>query len=71
MIAMNNQSFSTVEDQCFIELLAELEPRYVIPSTMYFNETMLSLNIKFCIARKWRVSTLAKKFVTMFRICFN
>ena len=41
MIAMDNQPFSIVEDQGFIELLAELEPRYVIPSTKFFNETML------------------------------
>ena len=41
MIAMDNQPYSIVEDQGFIELLAELEPRYVIPSTKYFNETML------------------------------
>ena len=41
MIAMNNQSFSTVEDQGFVELLAEIEPRYVVPSTKYISETML------------------------------
>ena len=40
MIAMDNQP-SMVEDRGFIELLPELEPRYVIPSTKYFNETML------------------------------
>ena len=41
MIAMDNQRFAIVEDQGFIALLAELEPRYVIPSTKYFNEIML------------------------------
>ena len=41
MIAMDNQPFSIVEDQGFIELLAELKPKYVNPSTKYFNETML------------------------------
>ena len=38
MIAMDYQPFSIVEDQGFIKLLAELEPRYVTPSTKYFNE---------------------------------
>ena len=41
MIVMDNQSFSIVEDQGFIELLLKLELRYVIPSTKYFNENML------------------------------
>ena len=42
MIAIDRQQpFSIEEDQGFIELLAELEPRYVIQSTKYFNETML------------------------------
>ena len=41
MIAMDNQSFSILEDQDFIEVLAELELRYVVSSTKYFNETML------------------------------
>ena len=31
---------------------------------------ILSSNIVFCIARKWRVSTLAKTFLITFRICF-
>ena len=33
MFAIDKKSFSIVEDQGFIELLAELEPRYVILST--------------------------------------
>ena len=41
MIAMDNQSFSIVEDHGFIEIFAELEPRYVISSTKYSNKTML------------------------------
>lgn len=41
MIAMDNQPFSVVNDQGFIELLAHLEPRYLIPSSKYFNEVML------------------------------
>ena len=40
-IAINNQPFSIVEDQGFIKFLAELNPRYVIPSTKYFYETIL------------------------------
>ena len=35
VIAIDNQPFLIVEDQSFIELLAELKPRYVIPSTEY------------------------------------
>ena len=40
MIAIHNQPFLIVEDYSFIELLAELGPKYVIPSSNYFNETM-------------------------------
>ena len=40
-IAINNQPFSIVEDQGFIKFLAELNPRYVIPITRYFDETKL------------------------------
>ena len=41
MIAIDNQPFSIVNDKGFIELLAHLEPRYLIPSRKYFNEVML------------------------------
>ena len=41
MIAIDNQPFSIVSDKGFIELLAHLEPRYLIPSRKYFNEVML------------------------------
>ena len=34
-------AFSIVKDYGFIELLAELNSRYVIPSAEYFNENML------------------------------
>ena len=34
-------AFSIVEDHGFIEFLAQLNSRYVIPSAEYFNETML------------------------------
>ena len=40
MIAMDNLYFSILEDQGFIEHLAELQPEYVSPRTKYFNETM-------------------------------
>ena len=40
MIAIHNQPFLIVEDYSFIGLLAELGPKYVIPSSNYFNETM-------------------------------
>ena len=41
MVAMDSYSFLIVKDQGFIELLANIEPRYVISSTKYFNETVL------------------------------
>ena len=40
-MALDNQPFSVVEDQGFIELVAQLEPCYLIPSRTYFSETML------------------------------
>ena len=42
MIVMENQPFSILEDQGFVELLAELKPKYVISSTKQFNETVLT-----------------------------
>ena len=41
MIAMDNQPFTITSDQGFIDLLATLEPCYLIPSTKYFTDTML------------------------------
>ena len=41
MIAMDNQPFTITSDQGFIDLLATLEPCYLIPSTKYFTNTML------------------------------
>ena len=35
IVAMDNQPFSVIENQGIVELLAELKPRYVIPSTEY------------------------------------
>ena len=40
-MALDNQPFSVVEDQGFIELVAQLEPHYLIPSRTYFSETKL------------------------------
>ena len=41
MIAMDNQPFTITSDQEFIELLATLEPWYLIPSTKYFTDIIL------------------------------
>ena len=41
MMASDNQPFSIVEDQGFIELLAHLEHRYLIPSRKYFTQEAL------------------------------
>ena len=51
MVAMDNQPFSITSDQDSIDLLAALEPGYLIPSTTQFTDTMLpqtyeSLKIK-------------------------
>ena len=40
-IATDNQPFSVVEDQGFIELIAHLQPQYLISSRRSFKETML------------------------------
>ena len=41
MIAMDNQPFSITSDQGSIDLLAAIEPGYLIPSTKYFTDIML------------------------------
>ena len=41
MIAIDNQPFSIVNDKGFIDLLAHLEPSYLIQNKEYFNEVML------------------------------
>ena len=41
MMASDNQPFSMVEDDGFIELMAQLQPRYMLPSRQYFSDTML------------------------------
>ena len=41
MIFVDNEPFLIVEDHGFLELLGELNSRYVIPNTKYFNKTML------------------------------
>ena len=40
-IELDNQPFTVVEDHGFIELIAHLKPRYLLPSRKYFAETML------------------------------
>ena len=40
-MALDNQPFSVEKDQKFFELVAQFQPRYLIPSRMYFSETML------------------------------
>ena len=39
---MDNQPFLITSDWGFIDLLAALEPSYLIPSDKYFTDTMLS-----------------------------
>jgi len=41
MIALDNQPFTVVEDEGFVDLLAHLQPKYCLPSRRYFSETML------------------------------
>ena len=41
MMAMDNQPFSITEDQGFIELLAHVQPKYMIPSRRYFSNVLL------------------------------
>ena len=41
MIAVDNQPFSISEDKGFIDLIAYLQPRYLIPSRRYFSDVML------------------------------
>ena len=41
MMALDNQPFTMVEDDGFIELMAHLQPRYLLPSRRYFSDTML------------------------------
>ena len=41
MIAVDLQPFSVVEDVDFCRLMAELEPRYVLPSRRYFSEVII------------------------------
>ena len=41
MMAIDLQPFSVVEDVGFRRLMAELEPRYVLPSRQYFSEVLI------------------------------
>ena len=51
MMAMDNQPFSITEDQGFIELLAHVQPKYMIPSRRYFSDVMLPKTFKEIKAR--------------------
>ena len=42
MIAVDNQPFIIAEDQGFIELLAHIQPNYMLPSRRYFSDVMLA-----------------------------
>jgi len=42
MIAMDCLSFSTVDDEGFVGLITELEPRYTLPSRKYFTENVIA-----------------------------
>ena len=42
MMVSDNQPFSIVDDQGFFELIAHLEPHYLIPSRKYFTQVALS-----------------------------
>ena len=41
MIALDNHPFTIVEQDGFIELLAHLQPRYLIPSRKYFSDNVI------------------------------
>ena len=41
MMALDNQPFSMVEDDGFIDLMAHLQPHYLLPSRRYFADKML------------------------------
>jgi len=41
MIALDNQPFTIVKDEGFIDLMAHMQPKYCLPSRRYFSETML------------------------------
>jgi len=42
MIAVDCQPFSTVDDEGFVGLITELEPRYTLPSRKYFTENVIA-----------------------------
>ena len=41
MIALDNQPFTAVEDEGFVDLMAHMQPKYCLPPRRYFSETML------------------------------
>ena len=50
-MASDNQPFSVAEDQGFIELIANLEPHFLIPGRKYFTQDALPLVL---LQGKWR-----------------
>ena len=41
MVVVDCQPFSIVEDEGFVKLVKELQPRYQIPSRKYFSTTLI------------------------------
>ena len=46
MIVLDIEPFSKVEDQGFIELIAHLEPRYLIPGRTFFTQIVCRTDIR-------------------------
>ena len=62
MIALDNQPFTVVEDEGFVDLLAHLQPKYCLPSRRYFSETMLPLTFDEYTAKAFVVIEPAESF---------
>jgi hypothetical protein len=43
MIALDNQLFTVVEHEGFINFMAHMQPQYCLPSRRYFSKTMLPM----------------------------
>ena len=54
MIAIDTQPFSFTSDQGFIDLLATLEPGYLIASTKFFTNTMLPHTLEISVQTNYR-----------------
>lgn len=57
-IAKDMQPYSVVDDAGFANLLATLDPRYIVPSRTYFSDTVIPDIYE--TARKGIVNDLAK-----------